>query len=81
MVTPPVNSDESARIMVARLAARLVSELIDEDDIVGLGPGRTIVETCELIVDVPTCDVVQLTGGDLRARSQSARYHAAQQGG
>lgn len=63
VVTPPANSDESARIMVARLAARLVSELIDEDDIVGLGPGRTIVETCKLIVDVPTCDIVQLTGG------------------
>lgn len=62
VVTPPRNSDESARMVVARLASRLLSDLIAEDDIVGLGPGRTIVQTCELIVDVPTCDVVQLTG-------------------
>ncbi len=62
VVTPPRNSDESAHMVVARLASRLLPDLIAEDDIVGLGPGRTIVQTCELIVDVPTCDVVQLTG-------------------
>ena len=62
VVTPPATSDEIAHTVVAMLTARLPSELIDEDELVGLGPGRTIVETCDRIVDVPSCDIVQLTG-------------------
>ncbi|MBT2517867.1 hypothetical protein J7E29_10510 [Streptomyces sp. ISL-90] len=62
VVVPPADSDDRVRTVVAAIAARLIAELIEEDDIVGLGPGRTIVETCALISEVPTCDVVQLTG-------------------
>lgn len=62
VVVPPAGGEGPIRTTIATLAARLVAELVDEDDIVGLGPGRTIVETCEGIHDVPSCDVVQLTG-------------------
>lgn len=74
VVVPPANNDGKARTTVAKLAARFLTELIDEDDIVGLGPGRTIVETCSLISDVPNCDVVQLTGVAISA--PDAQLHA-----
>lgn len=62
VVTPARYRDETVRSQIAGLAARLLSDVIDEDDIVGLGPGRTIIDTCARVADVPTCDVVQLTG-------------------
>jgi DNA-binding transcriptional regulator LsrR (DeoR family) len=63
VVCIPVASGEvHARTAIAAVAARLIAELINEDAIVGLGPGRTIVEMCSRMSNVPTCDLVQLTG-------------------
>ncbi|WP_157875316.1 sugar-binding transcriptional regulator [Arthrobacter sp. PAMC 25486] len=59
---PAAHGDEAARVSIATVASKLLTELIDEDDIVGLGPGRTIIETCSRIKDAPNCDLVQLTG-------------------
>lgn len=62
VVASPTDSDEFLRPIVADVAAGLVAALIQEDDVVGLGPGRTIMAMSARISDVPTCDVVQLTG-------------------
>lgn len=53
---------EVIRSTIAGVAARAVSESIRDEYVVGLGSGRTIVEMCRQMSDVPVCDVVQLTG-------------------
>ncbi|TFV84718.1 hypothetical protein E4V99_06625 [Microbacterium sp. dk485] len=62
VVVSHIDTDDVVRGIVAGVAAGLVTGMIGDDDVVGLGPGRTIVEMCARIVDVHTCDVVQLTG-------------------
>ena len=62
VLTPPSGNEGQIRHLIAQAAATLVTELVAEDDVIGLTSGRTIVEMCGLINDVPTCDVVQLTG-------------------
>lgn len=59
---PAADGDKSARNVIAAVAAKLIPELMEEDDIFGLGPGRTILETCARIENAPSCDLVQLTG-------------------
>lgn len=59
---PAAEGDKAARAAIAAVASKLLSELIEEDDILGLGPGRTILETCARIQTAPNCDLVQLTG-------------------
>lgn len=54
--------DAQARTAIAAVASRLVAEIIGEDEIIGLGPGRTIVEMCRALGEIPSCDLVQLTG-------------------
>ena len=44
------------------MAAQLVAGLVTEDTTIGLGPGRTIIETCARLTNLAHCDVVQLTG-------------------
>ncbi|SDI79139.1 DNA-binding transcriptional regulator LsrR, DeoR family [Arthrobacter subterraneus] len=61
-VLAPVYDSEQTRAVVASVTAKLFMELIEEDHVVGLGPGRTIIEMCGQIREIPTCDVVQLTG-------------------
>jgi DNA-binding transcriptional regulator LsrR (DeoR family) len=62
VLTVPSERDSVARSVIANTAARLIAELVNEDDTIGLGPGRTIMETCAQVTALPTCDVVQLTG-------------------
>lgn len=62
VVTPPAPGDSAARSTVAAIGARLLTEIVEEDDVIGLGPGRTIVEMCAHITEISNCDVVQLTG-------------------
>jgi DNA-binding transcriptional regulator LsrR (DeoR family) len=40
----------------------MLAETIEEDDLVGVGPGRTILEAVGLLTALPSCDAVQLTG-------------------
>lgn len=71
-VTPSDDPDH-VRSVIAAVTARLLTELIVEDDIVGLGPGRTIVEMCSKITEIPMCDVVQLTGVATSEAEESLR--------
>lgn len=61
-VVTPVYDVEQTRAVIASVTAKLFMELVEEDQVVGLGSGRTIIEMCGHVRDVPTCDVVQLTG-------------------
>lgn len=58
----PSQDEARTRATIASIGARFLSETIGDDDIVGLGPGRTILDMCRRIRDVASCDVVQLTG-------------------
>lgn len=51
-----------ARRAIAEVTARFIVDVVQEDDILGLAPGRTLVEASRLIDTLPTADVVQLTG-------------------
>ncbi|MEN2739514.1 sugar-binding domain-containing protein [Microbacterium sp. X-17] len=53
---------EEIRVTLGRLAADVLSGMIAEDDIVGLTAGRTLIEMSRALGEVPSCDVVQLTG-------------------
>jgi DNA-binding transcriptional regulator LsrR (DeoR family) len=62
VVDPPNGDEASVRSTIAAVAADYLGELVQEDEIVGVGPGRTIIELCTRIERMPSCDVVQLTG-------------------
>lgn len=62
VLVAPVYDAEQTRSVIASVTAKLFMELVEEDQVVGLGSGRTIIEMCRQVRDVPTCDVVQLTG-------------------
>jgi DNA-binding transcriptional regulator LsrR (DeoR family) len=55
------------------VAAKLFPQIVQEDDIVGLSAGRTILEMCSQTTDLPTCDVVQLTGVATADANESMR--------
>ncbi len=61
-VIPPTDTLEHTRSTIASVAAKIFPQVVYEDDIVGLAAGRTILEMCSQTTDLPTCDVVQLTG-------------------
>lgn len=61
-VIPPTDTLEHTRSTIAAVAAKLFPQIVHEDDIVGLSAGRTILEMCSQTAELPTCDVVQLTG-------------------
>jgi DNA-binding transcriptional regulator LsrR (DeoR family) len=61
-VIPPTDTLEHTRSTIATVAAKLFPQIVHEDDIVGLSAGRTILEMCSQTAELPTCDVVQLTG-------------------
>lgn len=51
-----------ARDAIARVAARFIVDNVEEDDILGFAPGRTLVLASRIIEQLPSADVVQLTG-------------------
>ena len=73
VVVPASESDKHAREAVAHAAAEYLSDNVVEDSLIGLGPGRTIVEVCRRISELPPCDVVQLTGVATRDAEESIR--------
>lgn len=61
-VVPPIDTLEQTRSTIAAFAAKVLAETVQEDDTIGLAAGRTILEMCTQISELPTCDIVQLTG-------------------
>lgn len=72
-VQAPVHQLELVRTAIADIAARLVTEIVEEDDVIGMGSGRTILEMCRRINEIPRCDIVQLTGVATSDSNESLR--------
>ncbi len=71
VVTPASPSDLHAREAIAESAAKYLLDHVHEGSLLGLGPGRTIIEMCDRVDRFPKCDVVQLTGVATKAPSDS----------
>jgi DNA-binding transcriptional regulator LsrR (DeoR family) len=54
--------DPEAREAIAAVAARFIRETVQEDDVLGFAPGRTLVHASQQVEELPSADVVQLTG-------------------
>ena len=79
------DASASVRAVVARAAARLLSELVSEDDVLGLTCSRTVAAATEALTGLEPCPVVQLSGTlagpDVEAGSVESVRRAAQVGG
>ncbi|RJN32609.1 sugar-binding transcriptional regulator [Nesterenkonia natronophila] len=64
VIAVETSSDEPSQVRkdLARVGARVVRETVNEDDVIGLTSGRTIVDMCRVVGEFPNCEVVQLTG-------------------
>lgn len=54
--------DAEVREAIAAVTARFIRETVQEDDVLGFAPGRTLVLASRQIDALPSADVVQLTG-------------------
>lgn len=61
-VVPPTGRQQDLRAAIAAFGAKLVTETVVEDEMIGFTPGRTAQLLCRNIASLATCDVVQLTG-------------------
>ena len=61
-VVPAIDTLEQTRSTISAFAAKVLAETVQEDDTIGLAAGRTILEMCTQISELPTCDIVQITG-------------------
>lgn len=75
----------SMRAVVARAAARLLSELVSGDDVLGLTCSRTVAAAAAALTELEPCPVVQLSGTlagpDVEAGSVESVRRAALVGG
>lgn len=77
VVRPQSDREERIRITLAQVGAQVLQDVIKEDDVVGLGPGRTLLEMSRYVTDAPNCDMVQLTGSATTASADSLRAISA----
>lgn len=85
VVDTPEDHPSSLRRDLGIAAARLVSEIVTADDILGLAWARSVSAMCSALADLPSCCVVQLTGAlpeaDVPASSIDLVREAAQASG
>lgn len=62
VVATHATDEVAVRAAIAAVTARVIVETIEEDDVVGFTPGRTLVLASRDIAELPSADVVQLTG-------------------
>jgi DNA-binding transcriptional regulator LsrR (DeoR family) len=62
VVDAPEDDDELLRSALGRAAARLLAEIIEPGDMLGLAWARSLMAMRASLTDLPRCDVVQLTG-------------------
>jgi len=77
VVRPQSDQTDRVRAALAEVGAHVLQDLIREDDVVGLGPGRTLLEMSRYVTDAPNCDMVQLTGSATTASADSLRAISA----
>src|SRR5699024_12122841 len=54
--------EEEVRPAIAAVAAKAVADTVQDGDILGVTPGRTMVQASRLVETLPMADVVQVTG-------------------
>ena len=57
-----LKKEQRLRELLGRATAQLVSRLITEDDVLGMGWGRSVTSTAAMITKLPRCPIVQLGG-------------------
>ena len=62
VVSPMAGHSTEAREAVAAIAAKFIVDNVEEDDVLGFTPGRTLVAASRLVTEIAHSDVVQLTG-------------------
>ena len=62
VVATPSTGDAEVREVLAAVTARYLRETVQEDDVLGVAPGRTLVRAAREIDELACADVVQLTG-------------------
>jgi DNA-binding transcriptional regulator LsrR (DeoR family) len=85
VVSSPDGRPDARREAVARTAADLLSEVVSEDDVVGMSCSHTVAATTQALASLARCPVVQLcgtmAGPDIEAGSVESVRRAAQVGG
>jgi DNA-binding transcriptional regulator LsrR (DeoR family) len=62
VVTAPGDTDDIVREYVGKAAAQLLSEIVQEGDVIGFTSGRTVHSVAGFLESLPHCDVVALGG-------------------
>jgi DNA-binding transcriptional regulator LsrR (DeoR family) len=62
VVTTPESDVATLREQLGRTAAGLLTEITHEDDVLGVGWGRTLDKMADALESLAGCDVVQMTG-------------------
>lgn len=62
VVATRTTGDAEVREAIAHVTARYIAETVEEDDMLGFAPGRTLVAASREFGTLPSADVVQLTG-------------------
>ncbi|WP_432164562.1 sugar-binding transcriptional regulator [Streptomyces sp. bgisy031] len=62
VVSGPFNDAPALREALGRAAADLLSEVVTEDDVLGVAWGRTLDAMAERVQGLPPCRIVQMTG-------------------
>jgi DNA-binding transcriptional regulator LsrR (DeoR family) len=73
VITTPAEPEEALRAHLGEVAAGLLSEIVVEGDVLGIGWGRTLTAMTSALDSLARCTVVQLTGavGVLGVREDS----------
>jgi len=62
VIDSPEVPETLLRARLARVAADLLSEIVTDQDVLGVGYGRTLTVLAESLASLPACTVVQITG-------------------
>lgn len=62
VVVTPGDDDEAVRGALGGVLATLLTEIIQDGEVLGLSSGRTLIEMARRMTKIANCDVVQLTG-------------------
>lgn len=73
VVIPATTGDNHVREAIATAASKFLADHVREGSLLGIGPGRTIVELCSKVTTFPKCNVIQLTGVATKAPADSVQ--------
>jgi DNA-binding transcriptional regulator LsrR (DeoR family) len=62
VIDSPEVPETLLRARLARVAAGLLTEIVTDEDVLGVGYGRTLTVLAESLESLPACTVVQITG-------------------